>query len=94
MLAGYFDDMRTVFSELARTLQPGAPAACVVATQTYFGAAVPTDVMLASLARRAGLTIEGLWTLRHKRVVVQQRARGGVTSGGGRESVVLLRKPS
>jgi hypothetical protein len=93
MLVGYFDDMRVVFSELARTLQPGAPAACVVATQTYFGAAVPTDVMLASLARRAGFTIEGLWTLRHKRVVVQQRARGGVTSGGGRESVVFLRKP-
>lgn len=94
MLAGYFDDMRVVFSELARSLRPGAPAACVVATQTYFGAAVPTDVMLASLARRAGLTIEGLWTLRHKRVVVQQRARGGVTSSGGRESVVLLRKPT
>jgi hypothetical protein len=93
MLAGYFDDMRTVFCELARALRPGAPAACVVATQTYFGAAVPTDVMLASLARRAGLTVEGLWTLRRKRVVVQQRARGGVTSGGGRESVLLLRKP-
>jgi hypothetical protein len=94
MLAGYFDDMRTVFSDLARTLRPGAPAACVVATQTYFGAALPTDVMLASLARRAGLTIEGLWTLRHKRVVVQQRARGGITSAGGRESVLLLRKPN
>lgn len=93
MLAGYFDDMANVFTELARTLRPGAPAACVVATQTYFGAAVPTDVMLASLARRAGLTIEGLWTLRRKRVVVQQRTRGGVTSAGGRESVLLMRKP-
>ena len=93
MLVGYFDDMCRVFAELARVLRPGAPAACVVATQTFFGCPVPTDVMLASIARRAGLVVEELWVLRHKRVAVQQRARGGVTSTGGRESVLLLRRP-
>jgi hypothetical protein len=93
MLVGYFDDMCRVFSELARVLRPGAPAACVVATQTFFGCPVPTDVMLASIARRAGLLTEELWVLRHKRVAVQQRARGGVTSTGGRESALILRRP-
>jgi hypothetical protein len=93
MLVGYFDDMRIVFAELARVLRPGAPAACVVATQTYFGAAVPTDLMLASLAQRAGLAVEGLWVLRRKRVAVQQRARCEVTSDGGREGVLLVRRP-
>lgn len=93
MLVGYFDDMCRVFSELARVLRPGAPAACVVATQTFFGCPVPTDLMLASIARRAGLLMEELWVLRHKRVAVQQRARGGVTSTGGRESVLMLRQP-
>jgi hypothetical protein len=93
MLAGYFDDMCRVFAELARVLRPGAPAACVVATQTYFGCPVPTDVMLASIAERAGLAVEELWVLRRKRVAVQQRARGGVTSSGGRESMLLLRRP-
>lgn len=93
MLVGYFDDMCRVFAELARVLRPGAPAACVVATQTFFGCPVPTDVMLASIARRAGLVVEELWVLRHKRVAVQQRARGGVMSSGGRESVLLLRRP-
>ena len=93
MLVGYFDDMCRVFAELARVLRPGAPAACVVATQTFFGCPVPTDVMLASIARRAGLVVEELWVLRHKRVAVQQRARGGVISTGGRESVLLLRRP-
>ena len=91
MLVGYFDDMCRVFAELARVLRPGAPAACVVATQTFFGYPVPTDVMLASIARRAGLAVEDLWVLRRKRVAVQQRARGGVTSTGGRESVLLMR---
>jgi hypothetical protein len=93
MLVGYFDDMCRVFAELVRVLRPGAPAACVVATQTFFGYPVPTDVMLASIARRAGLVVEELWVLRHKRVAVQQRARGGVTSTGGRESVLLMRRP-
>ncbi len=93
MLVGYFDDMCRVFAELARVLRPGAPAACVVATQTFFGCPVPTDVMLASIAERAGLVVEELWVLRRKRVVVQQRARSGVTSAGGRESVLMLRRP-
>ena len=39
MLVGYFDDMCRVFAELARVLRAGAPAACVVATQTFFGCA-------------------------------------------------------
>lgn len=94
MLAGYFEDMTAVLFELARVLRPGAPAACVVATQTYFGVAVPTDVLLASLARGVGLEVEGVWVLRRKRVAVQQRARGRVDSVGGRESVLLLRRPS
>lgn len=93
MLVGYFDDMCRVFDELARVLRPGAPVACVVATQTFFGCPVPTDVMLASIARRAGLVVEEVWVLRRKRVAVQQRARGGVTSTGGRESLLLLRRP-
>jgi hypothetical protein len=93
MLAGYFEDMAAVLAELARVLRPGAPAACVVATQTYFGVAVPTDVLLASLARRVGLEVEGVWVLRRKRVAVQQRTRGQVDSSGGRESVLLLRRP-
>lgn len=93
MLIGYFDDMRIVLGELARVLRPGAPAACVVSTQTYFGVAVPTDLMLAALAQRAGLQVDGLWVLRHKRVAVQQRSRGTVKSQGGREVVLLLRRP-
>lgn len=92
MLVGYFDDMRTVLSEIARVLRPGAPAACVVSTQTYFGVAVPTDIMLATLAQRVGMQVDGLWVLRHKRVAVQQRSRGAVSSPGGREVVLLVRK--
>lgn len=93
MLVGYFDDMCRVFAELVRVLRPGAPAACVVATQTYFGYPVPTDLMLASIAERAGLLVEELWVLRRKRVAVQQRARGDVASSGGRECVLLMRRP-
>jgi hypothetical protein len=90
MLVGYFDDMHRVLAELARVLKPGSPVACVVGTQTYFGCPVPTDLMLASLAERHDLAVDGLWVLRHKRVAVQQRHRGA--EGGGRETVVFLRR--
>jgi hypothetical protein len=94
MLVGYFDDMRTVIDEIARVSRAGAPAACVISTQTYFGVAVPTDLLVAALARRSGLLVDGLWVLRKKRVAVQQRSLGKVTSAGGREVVLLLRKPT
>jgi hypothetical protein len=92
MLVGYFDDMRIVLNEIARVTRPGAPVACVISTQTYFGVAVPTDLMLAALAQRAGLSIEALWILRRKRVAVQQRSRVPVRNLGGREVVLFLRK--
>ncbi|AQT79318.1 hypothetical protein B1R94_08620 [Mycolicibacterium litorale] len=94
MLVGYFHDMGVFLGELQRVLRPGATAACVVATQTYFGVQVPTDVMLASLAYRAGFSVDRVWLLRSKRVAVQQRNRGKVESSGGREVVLFLRRES
>lgn len=88
MLVGYFNDMTQVLTEAHRVLRPGAPAAFVIATQTYFGEPLPTDRMLASIAVRLGFDVESLWLLRRKGVAVQQRAHGG----GGRESVLLLRR--
>ena len=94
MLIGYFQDMQLMFDELHRVLRKGAPAACVVATQTYFGVAVPTDLLLASLAATSGFDVEKLWVLRRKGIPVQQRLRGEVNAAGSRESVIFFRKPA
>jgi hypothetical protein len=90
MVAGFFEDMADVLSQVARAMRPGASAAVVIATQTYFGQHLPTDLLLAELGRDAGLEVRALWLLRSKGVASQQR---GISSAPSREMVLVLRKP-
>jgi hypothetical protein len=90
MVAGFFEDMADVFQRVAEALRPGASAGVVVATQTYLGQHLPTDLLLAELGRGAGLEVRALWVVRPKGVASQQRGRACSAS---RETVLVLRKP-
>ena len=90
MVAGFFEDMADVLSRVAEAMRPGASAAVVIATQTYFGQHLPTDLLLAELGRDAGLEVRALWIVRSKGVASQQR---GLSSSASRETVLVLRKP-
>ncbi|WP_155355099.1 hypothetical protein [Acrocarpospora macrocephala] len=91
MVAGFFEDMADVLDRLAEALRPGGSVGLVVGTQTYLGHHLPTDLLLAELARSSGLEIRELWVVRAKGVASQQRARAGSAS---RETVLILSKPS
>ena len=90
MVAGFFEDMAEVLQRVTEALRPGACAGVVVATQTYLGQHLPTDLLLAELARGAGLEVRALWVVRPKGVASQQRGRAGSAS---RETILVLRKP-
>jgi hypothetical protein len=90
MVAGFFEDMADVVQRVAEALRPGASAGVVVATQTYLGQHLPTDLLLAELGRGAGLEVRALWVVRSKGVASQQRDRA---VSGSRETIVVLRKP-
>ena len=90
MVAGFFEDMADVVSQVAVAMRPGASAAVVIATQTYFGQHLPTDLLLAELGRGAGLEVRALWVVRSKGIASQQR---GLSSTASRETVLVLRKP-
>lgn len=90
MAAGFFEDMADVMSQLAEAMRPGASAAVVIATQTYFDQHLPTDLLLAELGRDAGLEVRALWLIRSKGVASQQR---GISTAPSRETVLVLRKP-
>lgn len=90
MAAGFFEDMADVLNRVADAMRPGASAAVVIATQTYFGQHLPTDLLLAELGRDAGLEVRALWVVRSKGVASQQR---GLSSAASRETVLVLRKP-
>jgi hypothetical protein len=90
MVAGFFEDMADVLTRVAEAMRPGASAAVVIATQTYFGQHLPTDLLLAELGHEMGLEVRALWAVRSKGVASQQR---GLSSSAGRETVLVLRKP-
>ena len=90
MAAGFFEDMADVLLRVSEALRPGASAGVVVATQTYLGQHLPTDLLLAELGRGAGLEVRALWVVRPKGVASQQRGGAGSAS---RETVLVLRKP-
>ena len=91
MVAGFFEDMADVLDRLSEALLPGGSVGLVVGTQTYLGHHLPTDLLLAELARSSGLEVRELWIVRAKGVASQQRARSALPS---RESVLVLRKPA
>ena len=55
MVAGFFEDMADVLDRLSEALRPGGSVGLVVGTQTYLGQHLPTDLLLAELARGSGL---------------------------------------
>ena len=91
MVAGFFEDMTDVLLRVAEALRPGGSVGLVVSTQTYLGQHLPTDLLLAEVGRSAGLEVQALWVVRFKGVASQQRL---MASSLGRESVLLMRKPS
>jgi len=91
MVAGFFEDMADVLLLVAEALHPGGAVALVVGTQTYLGQHLPTDLLVAEVARGVGLEVRELWVVRAKGVASQQR---GLTTSPSRETVVVLRKPA
>ncbi|HET8658248.1 MAG TPA: hypothetical protein VFM55_04520 [Micromonosporaceae bacterium] len=90
MVAGFFEDMADVLARLAEALQMGGSVGLVVGTQTYYGQHLPTDLLLAELAKTVGLEVRELWIARAKGVASQQR---GLASLPSRETVLILQKP-
>lgn len=88
MVAGYFEDMRTVLEGLTNVVRPGCPVVLVVGTQMYNGYHLPTDLLLAELAQQLGFKVNKLWTLREKGISPQQRQRWG--DAKTRESAMFL----
>ncbi|GIE75067.1 hypothetical protein Aph02nite_10170 [Actinoplanes philippinensis] len=91
MVAGFFEDMADVLDRLSEALRPGGSVGLVVGTQTYLGQHLPTDLLLAELARSSGLEVRELWVVRAKGVASQQRS---LSASPSRESVLVLRKPA
>ena len=92
MIAGYFEDMDAVLSELSRVMKPGAMAAFVVGNSRWGGVVVPVDHILLMIAERHNFEPIKILVTREKGNSPQQMRKYGRIPV--RESVVLFRNPS
>ncbi len=92
MVAGYFDDMTGVLRRTFQVLNPGGASAIVVANSSYQGLIVPTDLLLAKIAKELGFKVERIVKARTIRGSSQHMARQSMFEGLMRESIIILRK--
>lgn len=90
VIEGYFGDLADFAAGTAAILKPGGSAAVVVGNSMHGDAKGPllvaTDILLARIAKAAGLVTDQI-------VVARRPARRSSTEPRLRESVVFLRKP-
>lgn len=63
MVKNYFLEMSLVLFECARVLKHAAPLVMVNDNVRYAGVAIPVDLILSEIARKAGFEIETIWVL-------------------------------
>lgn len=92
VVRGYFDDMFTLLKSIYNKTQKGGYVGIVVGNSAYSGVIIPTDVLIAKIAKEIGYKVEELIITRHLTTSSQQKAKLEEVKDYLRESVILLRK--
>ena len=93
MIRGYFDDMTELFLRLKDVMASGTSCYIVVANSGYKGVLVPTDLLLADIARGLGFKIRKIIKARKIRASSQQMDElHNDYDNLMRESIVILEK--
>jgi site-specific DNA-methyltransferase (adenine-specific) len=90
-LRGYFHDMWETLSCVRRLLVDGGSCHVVVGNSAFAGVVIPTDALIANLARGLGFEDVTVQPVRHLTVSPQQRQKLVGLENYMRESVVVLR---
>lgn len=92
VVRGYFDDMHTLLGKIyQRTCKKGL-VGIVVGNSAYSGVIIPTDLLIAAIAREVGFTVKSLFIARHLTTSSQQKKELESLKNYLRESIVLLQK--
>ena len=93
--ASYFNDCDRFLVALKRVLARGGTGVIVVGNSILQGVNVPVQDIIGDIARMHGLSIEGIYRLRNKRVgnsITASSARSGGSKATLDESAVVVRK--
>ncbi len=92
VVRGYFDDMYTLLSKLYRQTVKKGFVGIVVGNSAYSGVIIPTDILIAEIAKEAGFKIKSVFVTRHLTTSSQQKQKLDYLKNYLRESIVVLEK--
>jgi site-specific DNA-methyltransferase (adenine-specific) len=93
LLIGYFEDMGKTIEQFSISMPKGSCCYIVVDQSAYLGVIVPSDLLLAELGSKHGLTVEKLIRCRTAKTSAQQLKEYPYLRTFLRESIVVLKKP-
>jgi DNA modification methylase len=92
VVRGYFDDMYTLLNKLYRQTIKNGYIGIVVGNSAYSGVIIPTDSLIAEVAREIGFKVKNIFVTRHLTTSSQQKQELEYLKNYLRESIVLLEK--
>jgi len=92
VVGGYFDDMHTLLQKIYQQTVKNGLVGIVVGNSAYSGVIIPTDMLIAQIAKEIGFKSKGLIVTRHLTTSSQQKKELELLNGYLRESIVLLEK--
>ena len=92
VVRGYFDDTHTLLRKLYNQTATGGYVGVVVGNSAYSGVIIPSDALLADIAREIGFKVKNVFITRHLTTSSQQKQGLQFLKNYLRESIVLLEK--
>lgn len=92
VVRGYFDDTHTLLNKLYQQTVKGGYVGIVVGNSAYSGVIIPSDVLIADIAKQIGFKVKNIFVTRHLTTSSQQKQELEPLKNHLRESIVLLEK--
>lgn len=92
VVRGYFDDTHTLLTKLYQQTTKGGYVGIVVGNSAYSGVIIPSDSLIADIAKEIGFKVKNVFVTRHLTTSSQQKQELVFLKNYLRESIVLLQK--
>ncbi|MCD4744800.1 MAG: hypothetical protein K8R58_00710 [Bacteroidales bacterium] len=92
VVRGFFDDTHTLLNKLYMQTTKGGYVGIVIGNSAYSGVIIPSDVLIADIAKEIGFKVKNIFVTRHLTTSSQQKQGLEPLKNILRESIVLLEK--
>ena len=92
VVRGYFDDIHTLLEALYHKTVDNGYVGVVIGNSAYSGIIIPSDILIALIAKEVGFKVDNILVARHLTTSSQQKEELEPLKDYLRESIVLLKK--